>query len=82
MRTFLLLVLILTSGCFRIETGPGGSDFYRTDPRYTAGIPFQTIDPTTGQTVIVPGSPLRAHWAIESYEDARTIYHPRSGGKR
>lgn len=82
MRTLLLLVLVLTSACFRIETGAGGSDFYTSDPRYTAGIPFTTVDPRTGATVIVPGSSLRAHWAMQPYEDARKIYHPRSGGKR
>ena len=80
MRTVLLLGLILASGCFRIETGPGGLDFYRTDPRYTAGVPFQTVDPTTGQTVIVPGSSLRARWATQPYRDARAIYG--SGKKR
>lgn len=40
------------------------SAYYRSDPRYTLGIPFETIEPGTGATVIVPGSEYRARQAL------------------
>lgn len=73
MPHLVLATLLFVSSCLPVGGG-GGSDFYRSDPRYTAGVPFTTVDPRTGATLIVPGSPLRAHWAMEPYRAAGRIY--------
>lgn len=80
-----LFAAALTSGCMLPQPGScdlsplfGGAPSsecnnwtgYRSDAAYALGVPYETTDPTSGATIIIPGSTLRAQQALRPLEQA------------